>query len=433
MPLPLPDQLRILSEHLAFRRDAILAAWSRAAHADPEQPTADALTRAQFNDHIPAVLDAFERRLRACPGGTAAAVAELDQKEGEVKHGLHRWQQGYRLSELMREWGHLHLCLFDEIQRCASERVEFEAEAVAEANRQLIDLVNAGVIESTGQYTRLQQAEAAGHVRDLERAILDLKELDRRRAALIHQAVHDLRGDVQSVTTAAEVLRETDIEQEEREQFSELLQQGVQSVSAMLGELMELARLEAGQERTEVAPFDAALLINELCAVTQPLARERALFLRTDGPPHLLVQGDSGKVRRLLQNLVLNALKYTTVGGVVVGWGQDEEHWWLMVKDTGPGIIAGPGAPITRAIKETTASALEAESPDASIVAFSSPSPSAPAPREARPMNQQPGEGIGLSIVKRLCELLDASLELTSASGRGSTFRVRFRREPRRS
>jgi hypothetical protein len=65
------------------------------------------LTRGQFNDHIPQVLDAFERKLRSRPGGAAASAADLETKKEEVKHGLHRWQQGYRLQELMREWGHL--------------------------------------------------------------------------------------------------------------------------------------------------------------------------------------------------------------------------------------------------------------------------------------------------------------------------------------
>jgi len=428
MPPIVRQQLELLSDHLSTRRDAVLVAWRKTSNADPQQTTARSLTRGQFNDHIPEVLAAFERKLRCQPGGTAALNADFQQKQEEVKHGLHRWQQGYRLQELMHEWGHLQLCLFEEIQAFASLHPQCRAETVAEANRQMITLVNDAIAESTSQYARLQKAEAAGHVGDLERALAAVTELERRRATLIHQAVHDLRGDVQSVSIAAEALTETDIPAPERVETAALLQQGVNSVSAMIAELMELARLEAGQEQREIAAFDAATLITDLCNVKQPIAHARGLYLKTDGPPQLAVAGDAAKVRRLLQNLLLNALKYTVTGGVTISWGEEKENWWLKVDDTGPGLLAGPGAPMVVGLKEATASARES---DEKVAATKGESSQVLAPPDAgttptHPAHQQPGEGIGLSIVKRLCELLDASIELASSVETGSTFRVVF-------
>jgi len=423
--------LEALGDYLSKRREAILLAWRKAATADPEQPTAQALTRGQFNDHIPEVLDAFERKLRARPGGTEARAADVQKKKEEVKHGLHRWQQGYRLHELMHEWGHLQLCLFDELQRFASEHADFKRETLAEATRQMITLVNEAISESTGQYERLQKAEAAGRVGDLERALASVTELERRRSALIHQAVHDLRGNVQSVSSAAQVLGEAEIAEAERLEFATLLQQGVESVSTMLGELMELARLEAGQEQRQITGFDAAEVLGELCNVSRAVAQERGLFLTIEGSAPLPVSGDARKMRRLAQNLLLNALKYTSVGGVTVSWGEEKENWWLMVKDTGPGILAGPGAPILKGLKEATASARESDEKTAESKGETSQvlAPTPGASTIIRPAHQQPGEGIGLSIVKRLCELLDASLELASSAETGSAFRVVFPRE----
>ena len=111
MPPTPSSQLAALSDLLAARRGAILMAWRRAARADPEQTTGRSLTIGQFLDHIPQILDAFELKLRSRPGGVAARAADMDKKEEEVKHGLHRWQQGYRLKELMNECGHLQFCL----------------------------------------------------------------------------------------------------------------------------------------------------------------------------------------------------------------------------------------------------------------------------------------------------------------------------------
>lgn len=58
-----------------------------------------------------------------------------------------------------------------------------------------------------------------------------------------------------------------------------------------------------------------------------------------------------------MRNLLVNALKYTLRGGVILGLGSAEETWWLMVKDTGPGLLAGPDAPMVAGLKEATASA----------------------------------------------------------------------------
>jgi signal transduction histidine kinase len=420
------EQFCALSDHLAKRRKAILKAWRTAAAADPEQTTSDSLTRGQFNDHIPEVLDAFERKLRSRPGSANAQAADVERKQEEVKHGLHRWQQGYRLQELMREWGCLQLCLFEELHAFAATHPEFERATLIEAIRQLIILVNVAISGSTAQYQRLQQAEAAGHVDDLRVALASVNEIEQRRATLIHQAVHDLNSNVCGVSVAATLLGRTDVPEAARVEFATLLQQGVQGVTSMLGELMELARLEAGQERREITTFRVAALVAELSDVNRPFARERGLFLNTGGPPRLTVDGDPGKVRRLLQNLLLNALKYTHRGGVTVSWGKEKDNWWLMVQDTGPGLLAGAGAQMVAGLKAATASARESDEKTAATEGEVSHvlTPAHGTSNEARPVHQPGGEGIGLSIVKRLCELLDASLEMASSAETGTTFRV---------
>jgi len=426
MSQPKHDQFNDLCDYLATRRKAILLAWRNASGADSGQTTAHSLTKGQFNDHIPEVLDAFERKLRSRPGGAEDRAADVQKKHEEVKHGLHRWQQGYRLQELMPEWGHLHLCLFEELNAFAAIHPEFEREMLVEANRQVITLINEAIRESTTQFERMRQAEAAGRVGDLKRALTSINEIERHRATLIHQAVHDLHNDVVGVSMAANVLGRTSTTDTDRVESATILSQGVQGLNAMLGELMELARLEAGQERREITTFDATVLVTELGNINLAVARQRGLFLRVNGPPALSVDGDYGRVRRLLQNLLVNALKYTEHGGVTLSWGEEKKNWWLMVKDTGSGMSAGAGSPMFAVLKEATVSARESDekvaASDGEISQVLTP------PRGASPTmissDQRPGEGIGLSIVKRLCELLDASLEMVSSAETGTTFRV---------
>lgn len=428
MPLSKSQQFAAISGHLNGRRDLILKDWRKADRADPDQTTGRSLTLGQFLDHIPEMLDAFELRLRSRPGGADARAAAADEQDEGAKHGLHRWQQGYRLQELINECGHLQLCLYQELSDIAAENPEIEPATAAEAQRLIMVLVNDIISESAGQYQRMQQAEAAGHVGDLRGALSTLHGIEQHRATLLHQAVHDLKSDVLGINIAATLLGQPTMAESERINSANYMQVAVQGLNTMLEELMELARLQAGQETRKIAEIDAALVLAELGAAHQPLASERRLDLRVQGSTRLKVEGDAEKIRRLAKNLLVNALKYTPSGAVHLTWGKEKETWWLMVKDTGPGMQSGPGSALVTGMQEATASAKESD--EKAAAQHGQPSNVLPAPWDAgsgvTPSLHQPGEGIGLSIVKRLCELLDASIEIASSAATGTTFRVVF-------
>lgn len=424
------SQLEALAAHLAARREAVLQAWHQAVEADSEQTTAAALSRTQFNDHIPAVLDDLAARLRARPGAERAAAA-AETKDDATRHGLHRWQQGYHLREVSREWGHLHLCLVDELEAYAAAHPGLEAGVMPTARRELARLVSSGVSESTAQYFLLQQTEAAGHVRALERALAEVQELERRRAEAWREAAHDLRGNLGVVKNVTTGLTQEGVPEAMREQFLRLLQQSVQALHSLLDDVMSLARLQAGHERRDVKPLDAAALLGKLCASLQPLAAERGLTLRVDGPAELPVEGDAVKVQRIVQNLLLNALKYTARGSVTVSWGDsranDPGRWMVCVADTGPGLPGGAGVPMADALQAATQQSHEVEE-DAGACTEAAGTGQGVRPPHLCSAHAGPGEGIGLAIVKRLCELLDASLELDSETDKGTTVRVIFPR-----
>src|SRR5678815_4185716 len=148
--------LKELAGFLSERREHILGAWRRAVDADPELTTASTITRAQFVDHIPAVLDAFEWRLSA-QHETERIQAREEQKESSAEHGLHRWQQGYNQPETMCEWGHLHLCLLQELENYQALNPQVEPRAMQIARRELVRLCSDGMRASASRYARLQQ------------------------------------------------------------------------------------------------------------------------------------------------------------------------------------------------------------------------------------------------------------------------------------
>jgi signal transduction histidine kinase len=428
------DQLATLADYFQTARPRILQSWQDSVTQDPELTTASSISRAQFNDHIPQVLDAFEHRLRARDPAEQHQARE-EQRESAAVHGLHRWQQGYDQRETMREWGHLHLCVLRELEDYERAHTQLEESVMPTARAVLVRLCAEGVCESASRYARLQQSEAAGRLRDLEHAVEQLQSLDRQRAEIWRAAAHDLRGTVGVITNASALITNDDVPVSARARFSQLLQRNVNALRELLTDLMDLARLEAGQEERRIAPFDAAHLLKELSESLRGVAAERNLFLKTEGPESLPVEGDSIKVRRILQNLILNAFKATERGGVRLIWQEHEtpgaQQWIVCVQDTGPGLSPEHAAPLEDVLKEATDASQEVES--GADLAGEAESPMPPAPsltsRSEHPSgSEMAGEGIGLAIVKRLCELLNASLELQTSAGTGTTFRIIFPR-----
>jgi signal transduction histidine kinase len=404
-------QRAALGAHFKARTEALIDAWRAAIAADPKLTTNESLPRAQLVDHLPLWLETFADALITPPprptaaGGAGASAEETRNAEA---HGLQRWQQGYDLHEVTREWAALHRCLVDELERYFAANAGAAPPVQAEARATLALYIGEATGESAAQFFHLERLEAAGAVRDLEEALEGVREIEQRRAELWQQAAHDLRGNLGVVSNVAQGLARGTLPAERQQDFLGMLHTNVGALHRLLDDVTDLARLHAGQEQRRVASFDAADLLRRLCEDVRPLADEKKLFLKATGVPALPVEGDAIKVRRIVQNLLLNALKYTLSGGVTVSWGdtpqRDDGRWWLLVEDTGPGFHAGPGAPLVSALGATAGAP--------------------PAPDDPRPVHQQQGEGLGLAIVKRLCELLGASLELDTVPERGTRIRV---------
>lgn len=421
-------ELAALAAHLRSRREVVLDNWRRAMKRDPVLTTANSLPRAQLNDHIPALLTTFEQRLDPELDFQSPAV-QADAASSAKAHGLHRWQQGYDLIEVSRELGRLNECVVVELEEYSRQHPEVQHEVMAGARSIWAELSALGFSESIAEYFRLQRVEAAGHFIDLEKALLDIRELEQQRAELWHEAAHDLRGNLGAVVLATTGITRSPIADLPQTRLLGVLARNVKSLKHLLDDVTDLARIQAGKERLQVAQVDVAAQLGELAGDLRALAEQRGLSVTVGGPSPFMVSGDRVKIQRIAQNLVLNAIKYTQQGGVTVAWkddaASDGKRWELSVRDTGPGFDAGPGAPLVDALESATVSVHQADAE--TLVGSEPPGPAKVAkPGAGTPQHQEPGEGIGLSIVKRLAELLDASVEVKSAAGIGTTFRVLF-------
>ena len=424
---PYHAELAALSVYIAQRRTAILDTWSASVRSDPTQTTGSSLPRVMLHDHIPALLECYERLLSSADAGDASHIQDVEQGDAAA-HGLHRWQQGFGLLEVTKEMGCLNECMVDELESYAAANPALGRPVMALARKMWAQQYGVTISASTSQYFRLQQLEASSHIEDLETALDTLRELEQQRAHLWQQAAHDLRGNVGVVANVTAGLASPRASEEARANFLRLLDRNVNALRYLLNDITSLARLQGGQELRTIERIDIAPVLVDLCESLQAQASDRSLFLKFSGPPALLVEGDVVKIRRIAQNLVLNAVKYTRQGGVTVAWGDsgasDANRWFINIADTGPGFHAGPGSALVSALGEATEQAKQVAS-DASTGQVTHATGVLVAQDNSldpRVAHQQAGEGIGLSIVKRLCELLDATVQFQSKPGVGTTF-----------
>lgn len=160
------------------------------------------------------------------------------------------------------------------------------------------------------------------------------------------------------------------------------------SVEAILGALLDISRLD--EAIVEISPVRLAPLIAQLTDEFAPMADRKGLKLAIL-PCALTVYSDPSYLRRILQNLIGNAIRYTRTGRVLVGPRRMPAGVRIEVHDTGPGIPAEEQRAIFREFHRLNASASASE-----------------------------GLGLGLAIVERACALLNHRLTLRSTPGRGT-------------
>jgi signal transduction histidine kinase len=166
------------------------------------------------------------------------------------------------------------------------------------------------------------------------------------------------------------------------------------AVEEIFGALLDISRLDTGAMKPEIVGFRIDELLRQLEVEFTPLAQEKGLKLEFV-PCSLAVQSDRRLLRRLLQNLVSNAIKYTPKGRVLVGCRRRRGRLRIEVHDTGLGIPISKKRTIFQEFRRLDQGA-----------------------RVAR------GLGLGLSIVERIARVLNHKITVNSALGRGSQFSV---------
>ncbi len=259
------------------------------------------------------------------------------------------------------------------------------AEALERANATLERRVR----ERTAELTRLNAA--------LERAKAAADEANVSKTRFVAAASHDILQPL----NAARLYVTSLIERQSAGEHAAVIENidaSLEAVEEIFSALLDISRLDTGAMKPELVDFRIDELLNRLEVEFAPLAREKGLEFIVM-PCSLQVRSDRRLLRRLLQNLISNAIKYTPAGRVLVGCRRRGERLRIEVYDTGIGIPQTKQRAVFREFHRLDQGA-----------------------RVAR------GVGLGLSIVERIARLLHCELALTSKVGGGSRFSVEVRR-----
>ncbi|MBN9430017.1 MAG: response regulator [Burkholderiales bacterium] len=249
------------------------------------------------------------------------------------------------------------------------------------------------------QHQLLTQALVTGFEREalaerLAQQIVATQQASEQKTRFFAAASHDLRQPMQAIALLGAAL-ETRLAGQAAGDEARQLNRAVRALSASLDVMLDVSRLEAGVIVPQRRPFELDDMLRALNAMFGSAAQQRAIELRIRASG-LWVHSDAQLLQRLLANLVDNAIKYTSRGGVLVAARRRGAQVRIEVIDTGIGVAPEH---LPRIFDEF----YQVDNPG---------------------RDRAHGLGIGLAFVKHLSRLLDHPVQVSSRPGRGSRFRV---------
>lgn len=228
----------------------------------------------------------------------------------------------------------------------------------------------------------------------VERELAALRARDDARARFVSTVAHELRTPLTGLSGYLELLLGGQVEDPlvERE-FLERGRSIVETMDALVGDLLEVSRLDSGSLRLDVGQFSVADVATRVASSLLPIALERGTELRTDLPPRLrAATGDRRRVEQIVTNLAANALKFSSGGAIeLVAWF-DGPVALIVVRDGGAGIAAGDLTLIFERFYRMAGH------------------------------ERITGTGLGLPIARDLARAMGGDLDVASVAGSGSSF-----------
>lgn len=236
--------------------------------------------------------------------------------------------------------------------------------------------------------------ELAARNEVLLRTSSELAEAHEEKSRFLAQASHDLRQPIHAIGLFVEYLHGVRLGRDGRDVLHNI-DRSLESLARLCRSLLDLSALDVGRVKPEIGPLSLGEVMGEVVRQANEAARARNVTIRFR-PSRLWVRSDPALLHTMVQNLVSNAVKYAPGAQLLVGVRRRNGAISIVVTDTGPGIGSEDQQ---RIFKEF----VQIEAPDTA---------------------EADGLGLGLSIVRRLADMLGLRVTLVSKLGEGSTFSI---------
>ena len=269
-------------------------------------------------------------------------------------------------------------------------------EAIADMAANTLHRVS--LFEELEQYAADLEMRVSSRTRELAEANQQLRELDRLKSKFVSNVSHELRTPISNLKLYMSLLQRG--KHEKRAHYEAMLQTSVERLGQLVEDILQLSRLEiAHYQPREHEPTDLNAVINQIVSLHQPQAESIGLRLTFSGEANLpLLHGDFNQLSQLVTNLLVNSLRYTPNGSVVVSTAapNGREHILLSVEDTGIGILPEDLPHVFERFYRGN----------------------------HRQPSEIPGTGLGLAIVKEIVDMHHGDITVESSVGIGTRFMV---------
>ncbi|MCA9040742.1 MAG: HAMP domain-containing protein [Planctomycetaceae bacterium] len=244
-------------------------------------------------------------------------------------------------------------------------------------------------------------------VDELAQVNLNLYEMNKLKDNFLATMSHELRTPLNSILGFSEVLEQAPNLSDKQQRYVHNIQQSGRELTALINELLDLAKIESGKMEVQIAETNINDLVSRQVDAISSLAHKKNIDLNLIPSQELkVVQQDPGKIQQILNNLLSNAVKFTPEGGRVSVYVDklEDERFQILVEDTGVGIPLDDQEMIFDKFRQGK---------------------SIPGMKDTM-TREFSGTGLGLSIVKELTKLLGGEIFLESEFGKGSRFYVQL-------